>query len=127
MLSYIEGEVAGRPRPPWIGDEDRMVSVARLVRACDDVAATFIPPEGINPVDGFPEVAGIPPALPYEPELIGHVDITPGNVVFRGAKAFGLIDFDLAKPATRADEMFNVMLWWAPRFDPRDVEPLLPG
>jgi hypothetical protein len=31
VLSYIEGEVAGRPRPPWIGDEDRMVSVARLV------------------------------------------------------------------------------------------------
>ena len=26
-----------------------------------------------------------------------------------------------------ADEMFNVMLWWAPLFDPRDVEPLLRG
>ncbi len=127
VLSYIEGEVAGRPRQPWIGDEDRMVSVARLVRAYDDAAATFVPPEGINPVDGFPEVADIPPAPPYEPELTGHVDITPENVVFRDAKAFALIDFDLAKPATRADEMFNVMLWWAPLFDPRDVEPLLRG
>jgi hypothetical protein len=85
VLSYFEGEVAGRPRPPWIGDEDRMVSVARLVRADDDAAAaaaTFVPPEGINPVDGSGEVAGIPPAPPYEPELIGHVDITPENVVF---------------------------------------------
>jgi hypothetical protein len=127
VLSYIEGEVAGRPRPPWIGDEGRMVSVARLVRAYDDAAAAFVPPEGISPVDEFPEVAGIPPAPPYEPELIGHVDITPENVVFREAKAFALIDFDLARPATRADEMFNVMLWWAPLFDPRDVEPLLRG
>ena len=127
VLSYIKGEVAGRPRPPWIGDEDRTVSVARLVRAYDDAAAAFVPPEGITPVDGFGEVAGIPPAPPYEPELIGHVDITPENVVFRDAKAFALIDFDLAKPATRADEMFSVMLWWAPLFHPRDVEPLLRG
>ena len=127
VLSYVEGEVAGRPRPPWIGDEGRMVSVARLVRAYDDAAATFVPPRGISPADGFPEDAGIPTALPYEPELIGHVDITPENVVFRDASAFALIDFDLAKPATRADEMFNVMLWWAPLSDPRDVEPLLRG
>ena len=127
VLSYVEGEVAGRPRPPWIGDEGRMVSVARLVRACDDAAATFVPPRGISPADGFPEDAGIPTAPPYEPELIGHVDITPENVVFRDASAFAVIDFDLAKPATRADEMFNVMLWWAPLSDPRDVEPLLRG
>ena len=127
VLSYVEGEVAGRPRPAWIGDEGRMVSVARLVRAYDDVAATFVPPRGISPADGFPEDAGIPAAPPYEPELIGHVDITPENVVFRDASAFALIDFDLAKPATRADEMFNVMLWWAPLSDPRDVEPPLRG
>ena len=127
VLTFIEGEVAGRPRPPWIGDEGRMVSVARLVRAYDDAAATFILPRGINPVDGFPEVAGMPPAPRYEAELIGHVDITPENVVFRDASAVALIDFDLAKPATRADEMFNVMLWWAPISDPRDVEPPLRG
>jgi hypothetical protein len=29
-------------------------------------------------------------------------------VVFRDAKAFALIDFDLAKPATRTDEMCHV-------------------
>jgi hypothetical protein len=127
VLSYISGEVAGRPRPPWIGDEDRLVSVARLVRAYDDAAATFIPPDGLNPGGGFRGDADLPPAPPYEPELIGHVDITPENVVFRDAQAFALIDFDLAKPATRADEMFNVMLWWAPLADPRDVEPLLRG
>ncbi|HEY6479833.1 MAG TPA: phosphotransferase [Streptosporangiaceae bacterium] len=124
VLSYIEGEVAGRPRPPWIADEDRMVSVARLVRAYDDAAATFVPPAEISPAG---EAAGIPPAPPYEPELIGHVDITPENVVFRSGRAVALIDFDLAKPATRADEMFNVMMWWAPLTDPRDVEPPLRG
>jgi hypothetical protein len=125
VLSFIEGEVAGRPRPPWIGDEDRMVSVARLIRAYDDAAATFVPPEGIEPVALLEEIPGLPPAPRYEPELVCHLDITPENVVFRDAKAVALIDFDLVQPATRADETSNLMLWWGPLFDPRDVEPLL--
>lgn len=129
VLSYVDGEVAGRPRPPWIADETRLASVGRLVRAYDDAAASFAPPPGVL-TGGLPgvlpvEPPGIPPAPSYPAELIGHVDITPENVVFRDGQAHALIDFDLAKPATRADEMFNVLLWWAPLFDPRDVDPLL--
>ena len=125
VLTYIEGEVAGRPRPAWIADEDRLVSVGRLVRAYDDAAATFVVPPGAEPDPGLPDPPGTPPAPAYPPELIGHVDITPENVVFRDGQAVALIDFDLAKWATRADEMFNVMLWWAPLGDPADADPLL--
>jgi phosphotransferase family enzyme len=154
VLTFIEGEVAGRPRPAWIADEGRLVSVARLVRAYDDAAVTFTPPPGTEPDPGGqappgPQASdsqasgaqpggaqpggatdsdappGIPPAPPYPPELIGHVDITPENVVFRGGEAVALIDFDLVKPATRADEVFNMMMWWAPLADPADVDPLL--
>jgi hypothetical protein len=126
-LSYVEGEVAGRPRPPWIADEGRLASVGRLVRAYDDAAASFIPPPGALPDTQSAGPPGAPPAPLYPPELIGHVDITPENVVFRDGRAYALIDFDLAKPATRADEMFNTMMWWAPLADPRDVDPLLQG
>jgi hypothetical protein len=125
VLSYIDGEVAGRPRPAWIADESRLVSVGQLVRAYDDAAALFSPPPGALLNAHVPEPQGIPPAPAYPPELIGHVDITPENVIFRDGRAFALIDFDLAKPASRADEMFNAMLWWAPLSDPRDVDPLL--
>jgi hypothetical protein len=125
VLSYIDGEVAGRPRPPWIADETRLASVGRLVRAYDDAAASFTPPPDVLPATTLAEPPGIPPAPGYPPELIGHVDITPENVVFRNGRAYALIDFDLAKPATRADEMCNAMLWWAPLFDPRDADPLL--
>src|SRR5581483_6711358 len=124
VLSYIDGEVAGRPRPPWITDEGRLASVGRLVRAYDDAAASFTPPPGVLP-DMPPELAGLPPAPAYPPELIGHTDITPENVVFRDGQAVALIDFDLAKPATRAEEMFNAMMWWASLFDPRDADPPL--
>jgi hypothetical protein len=125
VLSYIDGEVAGRPRPPWIADESRMASVGRLVRAYDDAAASFVPPPEVLPDTKPAEPPGIPPAPTYPPELIGHVDITPENVIFRDGQAYALIDFDLAKPATRADEMFNAMLWWVPLSDPRDADPLL--
>jgi len=125
VLSYIEGEVAGRPRPPWIADEARLASVGRLVRAYDDAAASFALPPGALASTEPAGPPGIPPAPGYPPELIGHVDITPENVVFRDGVAYALIDFDMAKPATRVDEVFNAMLWWAPLFDPRDVDPLL--
>ena len=125
VLSYIDGEVAGRPRPPWIADESRLAAVGRLVRAYDDAAASFAPAPDASPGVAPAGPAGIPPAPPYPPELIGHVDITPENVIFRHGLAYALIDFDLAGPATRADEMFNAMMWWAPLFDPRDVDPLL--
>jgi hypothetical protein len=125
VLSYVVGEVAGRPRPPWIADEARLASVGRLVRAYDDAAVSFAPPPGVLPGPSPAEPAGLPPAPAYPPELIGHVDITPENVVFRNGRAHALIDFDLARRATRADEVFNAMLWWGPLFDPRDVDPPL--
>lgn len=125
VLTYVPGEVAGRPRPPWIADEERLESVARLVRRYDDAAATFTPPPGSEPAPGLPDPPGIPPAPSYPPELIGHVDITPENVVFSDGRAKALIDFDLAKWATRADEVFNMMMWWAPLGDPVDADPLL--
>jgi hypothetical protein len=125
-LTFVEGEVAGRPRPDWIADEDRMLSVAALVRRYDDAAATFVPPDGVRPDRGIAEDSpGTPPAPADEPETVAHLDITPENVVFRDGHAVALIDFDLARPASRVAEVFNLMLWWAPLFDPVDRDPLL--
>jgi hypothetical protein len=60
VLTYIDGEVAGRPRPGWIADEDRLKSVACLVRAYDDAAATFQPGPDEQPDPGLPDPPGIP-------------------------------------------------------------------
>ncbi|MDQ4502541.1 phosphotransferase [Sinomonas sp. ASV322] len=114
VLSYVKGEVAGRPHPAWLADEDRLVSVARLVRRLDDALAGFAPSSAVLEGVAVPDIPGMPPAPDEEPEFIGHLDITPGNVVFRNGRAHALIDFDLAKPATRVDEVFNLCLWWAP-------------
>jgi hypothetical protein len=126
VLTFIEGEVAGRPHPAWIADEERLASIGRLVRRYDDAAASFVAPEGVK-LNLPSDPPGLPPAPPYEDELICHLDITPENVVFRDAAAHALIDFDLVRPATRADELYNAMLYWAPLNEPQDVDPGLRG
>jgi hypothetical protein len=116
VLTFVEGEVAGRPAPAWFADDERAASVAALLRAYDDAVSTMPIPDLPPPV----EPPGIPPAVAGPPTLIGHLDITPENVVFRQGKAFALLDFDLARPATRGEEVANLLLWWAPLQPPGD-------
>ncbi|MEO3872156.1 phosphotransferase [Nonomuraea sp. B12E4] len=127
VLTFVSGEVAGRPRPGWIADEERLASVGRLVRDYDDAVAGFVVPAGVRPGQGVSPPPGMPPAPPYPAELVGHMDYTPDNIVFRDGRAAALIDFDLAKPVPRVDEVCNAMLYWAPLGDPADADPLLRG
>ncbi|MFB4269887.1 aminoglycoside phosphotransferase family protein [Nonomuraea sp. GTA35] len=125
VLSFVPGEVAGRPRPPWIADEGRLASVGRLVRAYHEAVAGFAVPDGVRPGLGLADPPGTPPEPPYPVELVGHMDYTPDNLVFRDGEAAALIDFDIARPVTRVDELYNAMLYWAPLGDPADADPLL--
>jgi hypothetical protein len=125
VLSFVPGEVAGRPWPAWVADDDRICSVARLVRAYDDAVASLGLPSLATPDLTPPLPPEAPPSAAGPPELIGHLDVTPENVVFRGGVAVALIDFDLARPATRVEEMCNVLLWWAPLMPPADREPVV--
>ncbi|GMA24133.1 hypothetical protein GCM10025864_18920 [Luteimicrobium album] len=102
------------------------MSLTRLVRRYDDATASFVPPAGVRAERGVAEEPpDTPPAPAEEPEIVGHLDITPENVVFREGEAVALIDFDLAGPATRVDELVNLLVWWAPLVDPVDRDPLL--
>lgn len=126
VLGFVSGEVAIRPWPAWVGDVLRAESVARLVRRYDDEAERLGVPEwagSLVPVDP----AGSPANVEGAPTLVAHLDVTPENVVFRGDRAVALIDFDLARPATRAEEVANVLLWWAPWMPSADREEALRG
>ncbi|GAA3428770.1 phosphotransferase [Streptosporangium nondiastaticum] len=127
VLTFVPGEVAGRPRPEWVADEERLASVGRLVRDYDEAVAGFTVPEGVSPSTGVSERPGTPPAPRYPAELVGHMDYTPDNIVFRDGRAVALIDFDLAKPVARVEEPLNAMLHWAPLGDPADADPPLRG
>lgn len=123
VLSFVEGEVAGRPWPAWVADEDRAVSVAKLLRRLDDtMAAVGLP-------DTWPVSTATVPGLSGRPgpsaSFIGHRDVTPENTVFRGGRAAAFIDFDLVRASTRVDEVGNLLLWWGGWMAPRDREPVL--
>lgn len=124
VLTFVPGEVPVRPRPAWVADDARLESVARLVRAYDDAVLGFTLPEGVEP-DRMPPPPDLPPAPPYPPEFVGHMDLTPDNVVFRDGEAVALIDFDLARPTSRVDEIHNLMVHWAPLSEPADADPPL--
>ncbi|GAB4098283.1 phosphotransferase [Sinomonas halotolerans] len=125
VLTFLEGEVPGRPHPAWLTDPGRLASTARLLRRLDDAMVGFTPSPAMLAAVAPPELPGMPPAPDAPAELIGHMDITPENTVFRGGEAAGLIDFDLAKPATRLDEVTNLCLHWAPLAPQRDRSPAL--
>ncbi|WP_243062137.1 phosphotransferase [Humibacter sp. RRB41] len=122
-FDYIDGDVAGRPWPAWVADQGSIASVARLVRAYDDAMVELGVPawaEGLR----LPAPQGIPESIAGAPTFIAHLDITPENVVFREGRAFALIDFDLIRPGTRAEEVVNMLLWWGawmPESDREDV------
>jgi hypothetical protein len=62
------------------------------------------------------------------PEIIGHCDLTPDNVIFREKAGAiipsALIDFDLARPTTRLFDIVTTLRHWAPIADPIDRSPL---
>lgn len=122
ILTFVDGEVAGRPWAAWVGDADRAVSVARLLRRLDDAMLSF----GVadQPQPAAPEAAERPWAVP---QFVGHRDITPENTVFRDGRAHALIDFDLAGATSRVLEFSNLVLWWGGWMPPADRDPVFGG
>ncbi len=122
ILSWIEGEVAGRPWPEWVADPGRAVSVAHLLRRLDDALVDIGLPDDTavrSWLSGAPEPVG--PVSSF----FGHRDVAPENTIFRDGKAVALVDFDLTGPASRVDEVVNLLLFWAGWMSPEDRNPVL--
>lgn len=123
VLSYVEGEMTGRPLRPWAGDEEVLAAVARIQRRLHDCSEGFALPPGMSWQEPT-TLAGVLP--PYdEADVIGHNDVTPENVIFRAGRPVAFIDFDLAGPTTRLLDVVTTMLHWAPLRAPEDRDPVL--
>ncbi|WP_204056868.1 phosphotransferase [Microbispora corallina] len=123
VLTYVEGEVPGRPLPGYAVTGEALAALARLLRRFHDAAASFTPPPAARWEDGS--------AVGDRPEIVGHCDVTPRNVVFRPSSPGGgalvpyaLIDFDLARPVTRLFDVVTTLRHWAPIADPVDRDPV---
>jgi hypothetical protein len=122
VLTYVEGEMAGRPLHDWAGGEELLVAIARLQRRLHDRSLGFVLPAGVAWRE--PEIIeGVLP--PYDcADVVGHNDMTPENIIFLDRSPVGIVDFDLAGPTTRVLDVAVSLGWWAPLRDPVDRDPL---
>lgn len=111
-LSYIAGRAAIPPMPAEVLTDAALVSLAGLLRRYHRAAASFT-------AGGHRWQRPVPTG--FVTGLIAHNDVHPGNVVFRGERAVGLIDFDLAGPACAAWDLAAAARSWAPLCDERDI------
>jgi Ser/Thr protein kinase RdoA (MazF antagonist) len=116
ILSYVPGYAALSPLRPYAVGRETLVALALLLRRFHDAAESFAPPPGAVWEPGSSDDG--------EPELIGHCDVTPENVIFRDGLPCALIDFDLARPTTRLFDVVTTLRHWAPIADPVDRDPL---
>ncbi|RCG21918.1 aminoglycoside phosphotransferase family protein [Sphaerisporangium album] len=122
VLSFVPGDVPREPLTEDTAREEVLVELARLVRRLHDAAQGWTPP-GDAVWGGTPGRRNTNATSDGEPQVVGHRDYCPGNVVFRGGLPAALIDFDLAKPTSRVDDLANALYYWAPLLDPLDRSP----
>jgi Ser/Thr protein kinase RdoA (MazF antagonist) len=103
ILSYIEGDAAFAPVP---AGDDVLVDLGRLLRRMHDAQRDFTLP-GDTRWQRFP---GEPP----DGEVVCHNDLFWTNVVFREGRLVALIDWDLATPGSRLNDVGSAASYWVP-------------
>ncbi|MEV7970102.1 aminoglycoside phosphotransferase family protein [Sphaerisporangium sp. NPDC088356] len=122
VLSFVPGDVPREPLPPGTAGEEVLVELARLIRGLHDAAQGWVPPHDAV-WGGIPGAQVTSSTSDGEPLVVGHRDYCPGNVVFREGLPAALIDFDLAKPTSKVDDLANALYYWAPLLHPHDRAP----
>ncbi len=90
VLEFIDGRV-----PPELDgsySNETLSAAARLIRRYHDATADF--------------------AVARTAEVICHNDLSPCNFVFRGGSPVALIDFDVAAPGWRLDDVGYALFLW---------------
>jgi hypothetical protein len=116
VLSWIPGRAACAPLPDWSLADESLISVADLIRRFHLAMRSF---------DGTGLSWGRPVPARYRGSLVSHNDLHPGNIVFDGGLAVGLIDFDLAGPGSAVWDVATAVRNWCPLVDDADVPPPL--
>jgi len=112
VLSWIPGRAAGNPLPDWSYSDASLISVAALIKRFHLAVQSF-------DAAGYSWARPVPAG--YRTGLVSHNDLHPGNVVFDGTVAVGLIDFDLAGPGSAVWDLATAVRCWCPLVDDLDV------
>ncbi|WP_154793171.1 phosphotransferase [Occultella kanbiaonis] len=123
VVTFVDGEMGGRPVHRWAVTEDVLVELAVLQRRLHDVSVDVPLPDGVSWPERI-EFDGVPRVFDA-PDVIGHNDVTVENVIFSQGRPVALIDFDMAGPSTRLLDVATTLLYWAPVRPPERRDPAL--
>jgi hypothetical protein len=112
VLSYLPGQTVGAalPWPDWVWEERLLAEVGRATARYHRAVGDFRP-RGVLPWRWGP--AQLEPG-----QIVCHHDLAPYNVVARGGRLHGIIDWDLIGPGTVRSELAFVAWQWVPLQDP---------
>ena len=119
QLTFIPGDVALPPFPPWVMTEPALRSVGSLLRRLHDAGATVAVDTSVEWPRALADPAG--------GTVLCHNDVCPDNVVFRDGRAAALIDFDLAAPGRAVWDVAMTARYWVPMLDPASAAGLYPA
>ncbi len=105
ILTHIPGR-SGRHGWAAIVDDRGLASFARLLRAYHEAVRSFRPPaDAAWACTDAPLGAG---------ELVCHGDFGPWNLVWRGRRPVGILDWDLAGPGPPMDDVAYALAYGVP-------------
>ncbi|MFI5675030.1 phosphotransferase [Streptomyces cellulosae] len=118
-LTFIPGDVALPPFPPWALTTTALESVGILLRRLHEAGATVAVDTDVE----WPRDL----ADPEGGTMVCHNDVCLENVVFRDGRAAALIDFDLAAPGRPVWDLAMAARYWVPMLDPVSAAVLYPA
>ena len=104
VISFIQGEVALRPWPRVLLEEEGLIKVGEFLARYHGAVKGFVPPK---------DAEWHVPGLEWQPgKVIRHGDIGPWNTVWEGNTLNGIIDWDFAEPGSPLDDLAQ-FAWYA--------------
>lgn len=116
IVGFIEGRASNWPWPPALLEPRGVRQVGALLAAYHAAVAGFTPPR--------PALWRHGPGEPAPGEIVLHGDFGPYNLIWRGEKLFGVINWDLARPGRPIEEAAFAAFKCAPLQGEDAVAPL---
>jgi hypothetical protein len=108
VLTYVEGESVGnrRPWPAWVHSDNALAQTGRWLAAYHRLVEQYRPPADA----AWREVH----AAPGPGVVIAHNDAAPYNAIWATDQLIGFIDWDMAGPRHRDDDLAWTAFSWVP-------------
>jgi Phosphotransferase enzyme family len=107
-VTYLDGQTVGaqRPWPAWVYTDEALGQVGRWLRDYHRAVANYHRP---------PHAEWRESHAPYGSEVVvAHNDAAPYNAVWKDGKLVGFIDWDMAGPRRREDDLAWTAFSWVP-------------